>query len=195
MTDTDVDWTADWQPVVDAVGRDFLDGAVTWGGDRVEPGGIRRYLEPLELACPLHTDADAASAAGFADVTMPYTGVIAWTLPAAWVPGETLFDSADRDAQPVRTSINNTDLGLGPRTTGFFGTDIEVDFVREVVAGERLGRRGRTLVSCTPKQTSVGRGAFLTWESEIVSDRGDVVGRIRIGSYAYVPHPHEEGQA
>ena len=126
---------------------------------------------------------------------MPYTGVVAWTLPAAWVPGETLFDSADRDAQPVRSSINNTDLGLGPRTTGFFGTDIEVDFVREVVAGERLGRRGRTLVSCTPKQTSVGRGAFLTWESDIVSDRGDVVGRIRIGSYAYVPHPDQEEQA
>jgi hypothetical protein len=83
-------------------------------------------------------------------------------------------------------------MDLGPRTTGFFGTDIEVDFERPVVAGERIGRRGKRLLSCSPKETSVGRGAFLTWESEIVSDRGDVVGRIRIGTYAYVPHQRTE---
>jgi len=120
-------------------------------------------------------------------VTMPYTGVIAWTIPEAWKPGETLFDSADRDAQPVQTAINNTDMDLGPKTTGFFGTDIEVDFLRPVVAGERIGRRGKTLLSCTPKETGVGRGAFMTWESEIVTEELEVVGRIRIGTYAYVP--------
>lgn len=63
--------------------------------------------------------------------------------PAADVAaGETLFDSDDRDAQPVRSAINNQDMPLGPRTTGFFGTDIEVEFLRPVVAGERIGRRG-----------------------------------------------------
>lgn len=186
--DTDQDWKADWQEVVDAIGRDFADGAVTWGGDAVERGGIRRYLEPLELDCALHTDPETARAAGYADVTMPATGVIAWTIPAAWTPGQVLFESAERDAQPVHSAINNADMTLGPRTTGFFGTDIEVDFVREVVAGERIGRRGKRLLACTPKETGVGRGAFLTWESEIVTEDLDVVGRIRIGTYAYVPH-------
>lgn len=186
--DTDQDWKADWQEVVDAIGRDFADGAITWGGDAVERGGIRRYLEPLELDCALHTDPETARAAGFADVTMPATGVIAWTIPAAWTPGQVLFDSAERDAQPVHSAINNADMTLGPRTTGFFGTDIEVDFVRDVVAGERIGRRGKRLVACTPKETGVGRGAFLTWESEIVTSDLEVVGRIRIGTYAYVPH-------
>jgi hypothetical protein len=185
-------WQEEWQPVVDAVGRDFLDGDVTWGGDPVEGGAIRRYLEPLELDCSLHTDRSVARAAGFEDVTMPYTGVMPWTLPAAWTPGEVLFDSDDRDAQPVRSAINDSGLGIGPRTTGFFGTDVEIDFLRPVVAGERLGRRGKRLLSCRPKETSVGRGAFMTWESEVVSDRGEVepevVGRIRIGTYAYVPH-------
>ncbi|MFD1858352.1 hypothetical protein EHW97_04335 [Aeromicrobium camelliae] len=191
-TETETEWKAAWQPVVDAVGRDFADGEITWGGDPVERGAIRRYLEPLEFDCALHTDPEVARAAGFEDVTMPYTGVIAWTIPAAWRPGETLFDSADRDAQPVHTAINNADMPIGPKTTGFFGTDIEVDFHREVVAGERIGRRGRRLVACTPKETGVGRGAFMTWESEIVSDRGDVVGLIRIGTYAYVPHQKGE---
>ena len=195
--DTDQDWKADWQEVVDAIGRDFLDGAISWGADPVEPGAVRRYLEPLELDCALHTDPEVARAAGYADVTMPATGVIAWTIPAAWQPGQVLFDSDARDAQPVHSAINNADMPLGPRTTGFFGTDIELDFDREVVAGERIGRRGKRLVACTPKETGVGRGAFLTWESEIVVEPRDgaepeVVGRIRIGTYAYVPHEKTE---
>lgn len=186
------DWKADWQEVVDAIGRDFAEGSITWGGDAVERGGIRRYLEPLELDCALHTDPEVARAAGYADVTMPATGVIAWTIPAAWTPGQVLFDSAERDAQPVQSAINNADMTLGPRTTGFFGTDIEVDFLRDVVAGERIGRRGKRLVACTPKETGVGRGAFMTWESEIVTSELEVVGRIRIGTYAYVPHATKE---
>ncbi|WP_110207562.1 FAS1-like dehydratase domain-containing protein [Nocardioides daejeonensis] len=196
------DWTEQWQEVIDAVGRDFLEGETTWGGDPVERGAIRRYLEPLELDCALHTDPAAARAAGYDDVVMPATGVIAWTIPAAWRPGEVLFDSEDRNAQPVHTAINNTDLGMGPKTTGFFGTDIELDFDREVVAGEQLGRRGKRLVACKPKETGVGRGAFMTWESEIVARPGhvadaepEVVGRIRIGTYAYVPHPKKDEEA
>jgi hypothetical protein len=181
------DWREEWRPVVEAVGRDFSDGVTTWGADPVERGAIRRYLEPLEFDCALHTDPEAARRAGFDDVTMPYTGVIAWTLPPSWRPGRTLFDSDDRNAQPVHSAINNEDMPIGPRTTGFFGTDIEVDFERPVVAGERIGRRGRRLVACTPKETAVGRGAFMTWESEIVTEAGEVVGRIRIGTYAYVP--------
>jgi hypothetical protein len=186
-TSTDIRWQEEWQPVIDAVGRDFDEGAVTWGADPVERGAIRRYLEPLEFDCALHTDPEVARAAGFADVTMPYTGVIGWTLPAMWQPGEQLFDTDDRDAQPVRSAINNQDMPLGPRTTGFFGTDIDVDFLRPVVAGERIGRRGKRLLSCTPKETGVGRGAFMKWESDVVTETGEVVGRIRIGTYAYVP--------
>jgi hypothetical protein len=181
------DWRAAWQPVVDAVGRDFSDGAVGYGADRVERGAIRRYLEPLELDCALHTDPEVARQYGYADVTMPYTGLIAWTLPPMWEPGQRLFDSADRDAQPVHGRINNEYMPIGPRTTGFFATDIEFEFLRPVVAGERIGRRGHRLVRCTPKETSVGRGAFLTWESDIVTESGEVVALLRTGTYAYEP--------
>ena len=31
------DWEAEWQPVIDAVGRDFEEGQTTWGADPVEP--------------------------------------------------------------------------------------------------------------------------------------------------------------
>ena len=99
-----------------------------------------------------------------------------------------LYDSAERDAQPARSPINNEDMPLGPKTTGFFATDISMDFVRPVVVGERVGRRGqRLVVRARPKQTSMGRGAFMTWESELVTDRGEVVARVRTGTYAYNP--------
>jgi hypothetical protein len=187
------DWRDAWQEVVDAVGRDFADGDVVWGADPVEPGAIRRWLEPLEFDCGLHTDPATAAAHGHRAVTLPYVAVVGASLPPAWRPGEVLFDSADRDAQPVHSAINNQDMPLGPRTTGFIGTDMELDFLRPVLAGERVGRRGRRLVSCRPKETRLGRGAFMTWETDIVTTEGEVVARSRTGVFAYVPAAPTEG--
>ncbi|MFJ3212673.1 FAS1-like dehydratase domain-containing protein [Streptomyces flaveolus] len=183
-------WVRAWDDMVALVGTDLSDGQIRWGADRVEPGTIRRYLEPLELGSPIHYDEAAAREHGFDGIVAPATSVLTYTIPPMWSPGEeTLFVSADRDAQPARSPINNEDPGPGPRTTGFFATDIAVDFLRPVLVGGRLGIRGRRLLSCTPKETRVGRGAFSTFESDIVSDRGDVVARMRTSTYAYDPHP------
>jgi acyl dehydratase len=190
MTD---DWQADWAPMVAAVGRDFGDGQIAYGADPVTATDIRRFLEPLEFGCPLHDDPEAARAAGFADVTLPYTAVLSWSIPAAWSPGDPpLFDNDSRDAQPARSPISNPDRGLGPETTGFFATDMELDFVRPITAGERVGRRGWRLVSCTPKETSVGWGAFITWETELVDGDGEVIARMRTGTYAYQPRTEDQ---
>lgn len=182
------DWKAEWQPLAEAVGRDFGDGTVVFGADAVEPGTIRRYTEPLEISCPIHYDAEAARAVGYPGIVAPYTATMVYSVPPMWRPGEpTLYESSDRDAQPARSPINNEDLPLAPKTTGFFATDISMEFLRPVTVGERVGRRGQRLISCTPKQTSMGRGAFLTWESELVTERGEVVARVRTGTYAYNP--------
>ena len=181
------DWTKAWQPMVDAVGRDFSDGEVVYGADPVERSTIRRWLEPLEFDCALHYDPTTARAYGFPDVIAPYASALMWTIPAMWSPGQVLFDSADRNAQPTTSPIMNKGLDLAPPTSGFFATDMEFDFVRAIIAGDHLGERGLVLLSCVPKQTSVGRGAFLTWQSEIVDEHGDVVARVRTGTYAYEP--------
>lgn len=184
------DWRSDWDAMVAAVGRDFADSTVVYGADPVAATGIRRFLEPLEFDCPLHYDRDAATQAGFADVTLPYTAVMSWSIPPMWSPGDPpLFDNDTRDAQPARSPINNPDQGPAPRTTGFFATGLEMDFVRPVTVGERIGRRGRKLLACVPKETSVGRGAFLTFESEMVTGTGEVVARMRSVAFAYVPRP------
>ncbi|GHF36978.1 acyl dehydratase [Amycolatopsis bartoniae] len=189
-------WVAAWDGMVALVGTDLSDGSITWGADAVEPGTIRRYCEPIELGSPIHYDEEAARAAGYDGVIAPSSAALMYTIPAMWSPGSpTLFDSAEPDAQPARSPINNDDPGPAPRTTGFFATDIEIDFLRPVLVGERLGTRGRRLLSCVPKETRVGRGAFSTFESEIVSDAGDVVARMRTGTYAYDPHPAGKEQS
>ena len=186
-------WTDEWQEVVDAVGQDFSDGQTHYGADRVEQSIVRRFCEPLEFGCALHYDADVARQHGYSDVISPYTATLSWAIPAMWEPGDDpIFTSDDRNAQPARTPINNQGFPLGPRTSGFFATDVQIDFIRPVALGERVGRRGHKLVSCTPKETAVGRGAFMVWESEIVDEAGAVVVRMRTGTYAYQPHPTEQ---
>ncbi|MGO3326593.1 FAS1-like dehydratase domain-containing protein [Gordonia sp. (in: high G+C Gram-positive bacteria)] len=184
--DERADWASDWDELISLVGTDFSDGTVRWGADRIEPGAIRRYLEPLELADPIHYDEGAARRAGYSGIAVPVTGLLSWAIPPMWRPGEAqLFDSAEADAQPTRSPINNEEPYPKPDTTGFFTASMDLSFHRPVVAGERIGQRGRRLVSVTPKQTSVGRGAFISWEYDLVSDRGDVVAVVRNVVYAY----------
>jgi hypothetical protein len=182
------DWEQEWQEVIAAAGQDFSDGRVHYGPDAVEASVIRRYLEPLEFDCALHYDAVVARQHGYPDIIAPYTATMQWAMPPMWSPGDPpLFSDHGRDAQPARSPINNEGFPLGPRTTGYFATDIELEFVRPVAVGERLGRRGQRLLSCVPKETAVGRGAFMTWESEIVDRDGEVLMFMRVGTYAYQP--------
>ena len=137
-------WQEDWQPLVDAVGRDFGDGTVVWGADAVELGTVRRFAEPLELELGPALRPGGRAGHGFPDVIAPYTAAMSFSVPAMWRPGEpTLYDDPAPDAQPARSPINNQDMPLGPRTTGFFATDISIEFVRPAVVGERVGRRGK----------------------------------------------------
>jgi hypothetical protein len=187
MAHADEEWKAAWQPVIDKIGQDLGDGQIHYGADRVEAGAIRRYLEPLEFDCALHSDREIARVYGFSDVTVPYTGMSSFALPAVWSPGERVFASADRNAQPARGSVRPRVPEGGPPVTGYFATDTEMEFFRAVVAGERLGRRGQKLVACTPKETKVGRGAFVTFENEIVDEMGMPVARIRVSLFLYAP--------
>lgn len=183
------DWMAAWRPVIDRIGTDVGDGTVRWGVDPIEAGAIRRYLEPLEFDCALHTDPEVARAHGHRAVTAPYTSVTTFALQAVWSPGERQFVSEERNAQPARLSVRPRLPEGAPPVTGFFVTEWEAEYLRPVLAGERLGRRGQRLVACTPKQLRVGRGAFLTFESEVLAEPDEVVARLRTTSFVYDPDP------
>lgn len=98
------DWMAAWQPMIDGIGQDFAPGLDAADADPIERSTVRRYLEPLEFDCPLHYDADVARAYGYADIVLPCTALQTFSLAPAWRPGETIFDSAERNAQPTRSA-------------------------------------------------------------------------------------------
>jgi acyl dehydratase len=183
----DEDWKQAWQPLMDAVGQDFSDGAAIEGADVIAAASVRRYLEPLEFDCALHYDAEVAQAHGYSDVVVPCTAIGTFSLRPMWRPGETIFTSAERDAQPDSTTLTGIRTPLEPPTTGYFATDYEVEYLEPVVVGDRLSRKGARLVACVPKETSIGRGAFLTWDAEIVNQRQQTVARTRTSFYRYNP--------
>jgi acyl dehydratase len=182
------DWKAAWQPLIDAIGQDFSDGRITRGADEVTVATIRRYLEPLEFDCALHYDADTARAHGYDDIIAPATAIGTFSLPPMWEPGETIFQSAERNAAPTSTATTGLVTPLEPPTTGYFATNYEVEYLRPVTVGDRLFRRGAKLLDCQPKETKVGRGAFLTWEAEIFNQRDETVARTRTTFFRYNPH-------
>jgi acyl dehydratase len=182
------DWAAAWQPMVDAVGTQFDPGPHAFSADVIEASAVRRYLEPLEFDCPLHWDRAVARAQGHPDILVPTSAIPTFAMAPMWQPGEKLFDTADRNAAPAKTPISGVRTDLEPPTTGFFATNYDVEYLQPVYVGDRLLRRGAKLVACLPKETKVGRGAFLTWESEIVNQRFEVVARLQTTYLRYNPH-------
>lgn len=183
------DWRQAWAPVIASIGAELHDEPPRYGPDRIEAGAVRRYLEPLEFDCALHYDADVACAHGHADIIAPYTSLLAFATGPVWRPGQAVFVSAGRDAQPARASVRPRLPQGAPPVSAYFATETDIEYLRPVLVGERLGRRGNRLVSCEPKETRVGRGAFVVIESEIVDEAGLAVARIRAGLYLYNPHP------
>lgn len=185
---SDTDWKADWQPMVDAVGREFDEDAPLQWGERIDATAVARYLEPLELDCRLHSDPDVARAHGHDQLVVPDTALFTLSLPLLWRPGdEPIFQSDERDALPVTAGVGGRLCGLEPPTTGAFAVQWDTDFLKPALIGDRLCRRGLLLVACRPKETKVGRGAFITWQTDIINEGLEVLAHIRSTLYRYVP--------
>jgi len=182
------DWRAAWQPMINAVGTEFDAEPARFVADRIEASALRRYLEPLEFDCPLHYDSDVARELGYTEVVVPCSALVTFAYPPMWRPGEQLFTDSERNAQPSGLAISGFITGLEPETVGFFATNFEADYLHPALVGDRLARVGALLVACEPKETSVGRGAFLTWQSNIVNDRHQLIARFKNTFYRYVPH-------
>jgi hypothetical protein len=181
-------WEAAWQPVIDQIGNEFSGGEVTVAADDIEKGLVRRYLEPLEFDCPLHYDEAVAKAHGYPGIIAPYSGLATWTSAAVWEPGDPpVYTTAERNAPPAFYRGGGLAKGLPmPPVNAAFATDVEYEYIRPFVVGDRLSMHGRTLLSCLPKETSVGRGAFINVESEVRNQHGELIAISRLGLYCYV---------
>jgi hypothetical protein len=183
-------WVRDWAPVQDLVGSELGDAVVRDGADAVEPSGLRRFLEPLEFDCPLHTSAYVAREAGYADLVLPWSATIPFTTEAFWSPGDPpAFVGNSYGAQPARSpyAIHEPVPGA-PATSAFVASETSVmEFVAPVVVGDRVGRVGRRLVDCQPKRTRVGEGAFIRFGAEIRNQHGEPVMRTVRQYFYYNP--------
>lgn len=182
-------WMQEWQAMIDAVGTDFGAQYNQQGADLVEVGAIRRFLEPLEFDCALHRDRQAALDHGYRDIIAPYSSLMTWITPALWEPGWQVWDTAGSDAQP-KVSMRFPWIGdhiPQPPTTRSFATDLQMEYVEPIVVGDRLSISGAKLLACKPKETSVGRGAFLIWQSEIRNQYGTLIARVCFERYCYNP--------
>ncbi len=179
------DWQRAWDPLVAQIGEDFAEAGSYDALDPIERGAVRRFLEPLEWDCPLHYDADVAKAHGYDGIIAPYSGLATWISTGLWNPGEEpIYDSGERNARP-RWRMNPYPTP-GPDINGRFATDLQYDYVRPFTVGALLASHGRVLTAVNPKETSVGRGAFLTWLSEVCDQEDSVIARVQFGVYNYV---------
>ncbi len=207
-SDAPTGWHADWYPLVAMIGQDLFTqpdhrgwgtpyGDIIWGPDRIDRSALRRYLEPLEFECPLHDDPECARAEGFSGLVLPATALLSFTFQPIWSPGgPPVFAGAGRN-DPPEASDNGSAARfpvVPPIYSGYFGTDFELDVIRPAVVGDRIGRHGSRLLSVQPKQTPVGRGAFLIWEQEIVDGDRLAIARVRVQMYVYEPLAAAEGR-
>ena len=183
-------WEQAWQPMVDAVGTDFRPNVSERAIDAIEQGAIRKYLEPLELDCPIFYDEAVAKQHGYEGIPAPISGISqTWIETGIWRAGESAaWPVPDRDALPARRAQAEGAIAPPtPPTTAGFATDIEIEYHRDAYVGDRLTSSGNKLISCLPKQTSVGRGAFQIFESYVHNQQGELIATIRRGLYSYVP--------
>jgi hypothetical protein len=183
------DWKKVWQQMIGAIGQDFSSEDEREGADVVEKGAIRKFLEPLEFDCPLHYDRNIAIEHGYSDIIAPYSSINTWSIPALWEPGDKIFDSAEKNAQPTKSPVTALKTDLAPDTTGFIVTDVEMDYIKPVTIGDHVRKVGNVLLSCEPKETKIGRGAFMVWESKFLNQHDELLAVTRLQTYNYEPHP------
>ena len=119
-------WEEAWQPVVDAVGTDFGASESIEGADAVDASALRRFLEPLELDCPLNHDERVAREHGYDGVVAPFSSYFTFVAPPIWRPGDPpVFTGDERDAQPEGVSVRRFATGLEPPYAGYFAADFE----------------------------------------------------------------------
>jgi acyl dehydratase len=140
------------------------------GPDPVERGSIRRWLEPKEFACDIHTDAEAALAAGYEDIVAPVSMVFTYGMAAYWQPGD---KPASIEDEPTQIQIPVI-FDVPAPCDKSFATSIEVEFFEPLYPGDVVTCTSK-LVDIKRKELKVGEGAFLRQEDTFTKQTGEVV--------------------
>jgi len=158
------------------------------GPDLVERGTIRRWLESKEFTCDIHTNADAAKAAGHGDIVAPSSMVFTYGIPAYWQPGDT---PAKIDDEPTQIQIPVI-FDVPAPCDKSFATSIEVEFFEPLYIGDQVTCTSK-LVDIKHKELRVGKGAFLRQEDTYTKQTGEVVAISYLDIFRFVA-PQKGGE-
>jgi acyl dehydratase len=137
------------------------------GVDPVGAADIRRLLELNGLDAPIHTDEDAARAAGYRGIVSPIALLRTWSFPAYREPGEAPDESGAMHPPVAVMSI--------PAPSGrMFATESSARLIADVHVGDRISATD-VLKRVTRKRTRAGDGAFFVVETTYRNQREEVV--------------------
>ena len=151
------------------------------GVDEVTQNDIRHKLEVYCFDCPLHYDAQAAQAHGYRTVVAPVAMTGLWAVPPYWTPGES------SPWAPGLKERNGTRRMEAPEPfPRGFNAGHEWEAFEPLYPGDRL-RGTAKLARLEPKTTRLGDGVFITTETRLVKQTGELVYISRSTSYRYEP--------
>jgi 3-methylfumaryl-CoA hydratase len=155
------------------------------GVDEVSINDIRRKLEVYCFDCPLHYDPAVARAHGYRGVVSPVALTPLWALPAYWNPGEPVYFI------PSRRPVSG---GMKAELPNKFPKGLNVgsrwEYFEPLYHGDRLAGDWR-LTEVKPRETRLGDGVFLTYETNVYKQSGELVGKNSNTSFSYFPHAAE----
>jgi len=148
---------------------------------------IRHWAAAFEDANPVYTDPAAAERSRFGQIVAPPMMLQTWTMATPVITG-----IAERGGAP--TELTGDSFMTVFDEAGFGGTlavGSEFEIERHLHLGEVVSSRNIVVSISEEKQTRLGPGYFVTWETTYTDESGAIVGRQRFRVLKFKP----EGQA
>jgi acyl dehydratase len=141
--------------------------------DPVNVPMIRHWVDALDDRNPVYLDEAFAATTRFGGIVAPPAMLQAWTMPRPKIEG-----IAERGGAPTEMTHDNPVSALDEAGyVGTVATNSELEFVRYLRPGDHLHASSQCESISQQKQTSLGRGYFVTWVTTFTSGDGEVVGR------------------
>jgi acyl dehydratase len=151
------------------------------GLDEVTLNDIRRKLEVYCFDCPLHYDARVAQSHGYRTVIAPLAMTSLWAVPPYWTPGEPPpWAPGLKERNGTRRMETPEPFPRG------FNAGHEWEAFEPLYVGDKLHGSSK-LAKIDPKTTRLGDGVFITTETRLTKQTGELVLVTRSTSYRYEP--------
>ena len=161
---------------------------VTKSPEAVELGAIRRWLEPKEFDCDLHTQRQVAKAYGYRDVIAPNTMAFTYGIGPYWSPED---GPSEPGYEPRQISIPVIFDVPAPCTLSF-ATSVEIEFFDPIYVGDQITCTSK-LVNLVKKELRVGAGAFFRQEDTYTNQDGQTVAIAYLDIFRFNPPEKGEG--